>query len=65
MVIDSYLSLNILNFSAIKNQEIPTPTTSPRTVQNADTPTKAPNPVRPNNNQADSPVALAENATTQ
>lgn len=60
-----YLSLNCLNRSAIKNHDTLTPITSPSTTQNAETPTIAPSPVRPSNNQADSPVALAEKATTQ
>ena len=62
---ESYLSESFLNFSAIKNQAIETPITSPKTTQNAETPTIAPKPVRPRSNQADSPVALAEKATTQ
>ena len=60
-----YLSVSRLNFSAIKNHAIVTPITSPKTTQKAETPTIAPKPVSPSSNHADSPVALAENATTQ
>ena len=42
-----------------------TPNTSPNTTQKALIPAIAPKPVSPNNNQADSPVALVEKATTQ
>ena len=65
MVIELYLSVILLNLLAIKIQAIETPKTSPNTTQKALIPAIAPNPVSPNNNHADSPVALVEKATTQ
>ena len=65
MVIELYLSVIPLNFLAINIQAMLTPNTSPNTTQKALMPTTAPSPVNPNNNQADSPVALVEKAVTQ
>ena len=64
-VIELYLSVRVLNFSAIKCHDKKTPMTSPITIQNALTPIIAPIPVTPNNNQPDSPVDLAERAAIQ
>ena len=54
-----------LNGAAIRNQAVPTPSTSPTTTHSAESPAAAPSPVSPRYSQADSPVARVENAATQ
>ena len=61
MVIELYLSVMRLNFLAINIHAILTPNMTQKVLR----PTAAPNPVNPNNNQADSPVALVEKVVTQ
>ena len=61
----SYFSVSALNFSAIRNQERIIPLIIPITAHISPYPTAIAAPGKPNNNQADSPEALSENAVTQ
>ena len=65
MVNASYFSVSLRSLSAMRYQEAIIPAVIPMTVQASPKPTEIAAPGKANNNHADSPEALSENAVTQ